>query len=47
MEGFGDSLRLLLRELDLMIESLKGFGPVILVGSVVAAMLVVFTVVRR
>ncbi len=47
MEGFSGTLRSLLDELWLLVESLTGFGLVILLGLGVAALLVVFGLLRR
>ncbi len=47
MEGFSGTLRSLLDELGLLVESLGGLGLVILLGLVVAAVLVVFGLIRK
>ncbi len=47
MEGLSETLRSLLDELWLLVESLSGFGLVILLGFIVAALLVTFGLVRR
>ena len=47
MEGFSGTLRSFLDEFGLLVESLSGFGLVIFLGFVVAAVFVVFGLVRR